>query len=108
MEVTTMSSNGQIIIPVSLRRKLRLRSGDKVLFHEENGRIYLESATAKAFGEVAGDITVTATKKEAGDALRPFRRTGLAKGLINLPDDFDEHFNDMDAEIAAMFYGEET
>ena len=48
------------------------------------------------------------TKEDVCAASPPFRRTGLAKGLIDLPDDFDEHFNDMDAEIATMFYGEET
>ncbi|MCR5266545.1 MAG: hypothetical protein K6E29_08155 [Cyanobacteria bacterium RUI128] len=36
----------------------------------------------------------------------PFKRTGHAKGLINLPPDFDDHFNDMDDEIADMFYGD--
>ena len=44
-----------------------------------------------------------ATKEDIRAASRPFRRTGLAKGLIDLPDDFAEHFNDMDTEIAAMF-----
>ena len=47
-----------------------------------------------------------ATKEDVCAASPPFRRTGLAKGLIDLPDDFDEHFNDMDAEIIAMFYND--
>ena len=34
----------------------------------------------------------------------PFRRTG--KAHFNLPKDFDEHFDDMNNEIASMFYGE--
>ena len=37
---------------------------------------------------------------------QPFKRTGLAKGVFNLPADFDEHFDDMNDEIASMFYGE--
>ena len=35
----------------------------------------------------------------------PHKRTGKAKGLFELPEDFDEHFGDMDAEIAASFEG---
>lgn len=37
---------------------------------------------------------------------QPFKRTGKAKGVFNLSADFDEHFDDMNDEIAAMFYGE--
>ena len=36
---------------------------------------------------------------------QPFKRTGLAKGLVRLPEDFDEHFDDMNPEIADLFYG---
>lgn len=43
------------------------------------------------------------TEPEA--AKQPFKRTGLAKGLVELPEDFDEHFNDLDGEIAEMFDG---
>lgn len=41
-------------------------------------------------------------------AKHPFKRTGKAKGVFNLPADFDEHFDDMNDEIAAMFYGEDA
>lgn len=34
----------------------------------------------------------------------PFKRTG--KSVFNLPEDFDEHFDDLNDEIASMFYGE--
>ena len=32
----------------------------------------------------------------------PFKRTG--KSNFNLPEDFDEHFNDINDEIEALFY----
>ena len=35
-----------------------------------------------------------------------FRRTGKAR--FNLPADFDEHFDDMNDEIAAMFSGNQV
>lgn len=34
-------------------------------------------------------------------------RTGIANGVYELPDDFDELFDAMDEEIAEMFYGSE-
>lgn len=37
---------------------------------------------------------------------RPFRRTGVAKNEITLPHDFDEHFDDLNEEIAKSFYGD--
>lgn len=35
-----------------------------------------------------------------------FKRTGLARGVINLPDDFDEVFDELDKEISELFYGD--
>lgn len=43
------------------------------------------------------------TKKE--ETVRPFRRTGLAKGLVHFPKDFDEHFDDLNVEISAELDG---
>ena len=40
MEVAKISSKGQITIPVSVRNKLKLRTGDKIVILEENGRFY--------------------------------------------------------------------
>lgn len=37
---------------------------------------------------------------------KAFKRTGLAKDLINLPDDFDETFDALDKDIAELFYGD--
>ena len=34
-----------------------------------------------------------------------FRRTGLSNGTILFPDGFDEHFDDLNSEIADSFYG---
>lgn len=43
---------------------------------------------------------------EAGMRHESFRRTGLAKGLVELPDDFDETFDALDKDIEKMFYGD--
>lgn len=49
MEVAKVSSKGQITIPVSVRNKLKLRSGDKIVIFEENGRFYFENSAMLAF-----------------------------------------------------------
>lgn len=49
MEVAKISSKGQITIPVSVRNKLKLKTGDKVVILEENGRFYFENSAMLAF-----------------------------------------------------------
>lgn len=52
MEVAKISSKGQITIPVDIRNKLKLKSGDKVVIIEEEGRFYIENAALLAFNRV--------------------------------------------------------
>jgi AbrB family looped-hinge helix DNA binding protein len=49
MDVAKISSKGQITIPVSVRNKLNLKTGDKVAIFEENGRFYFENSAMLAF-----------------------------------------------------------
>jgi antitoxin PrlF len=51
-EFAKISSEGQIIIPVSVRNRLHLNTGDKVVILEENGRFYIENAANVAFQHV--------------------------------------------------------
>ena len=44
MELATVTSRGQITLPLAIRRKLDVKEGDKVVFYEENGRIVVENA----------------------------------------------------------------
>ena len=39
MELARMTSKGQLTIPVSIRRKLGVDTGDQLLFYEKNGQI---------------------------------------------------------------------
>jgi AbrB family looped-hinge helix DNA binding protein len=48
MEVAKITSKGQITIPVGIRRQMKLKDGDKVLFIEEGGRYYVENAALVA------------------------------------------------------------
>lgn len=52
MEVTKVSSKGQITIPIDVRKKLKLKAGDKVIIFEENGRFYFENSAKLAFKHV--------------------------------------------------------
>lgn len=64
MEVAKLSSKGQITIPISVRNKLQLKTGDKVAILEENGRFYLENSALIAFNKISKDLENSA--KEAG------------------------------------------
>ncbi|MBR1635418.1 MAG: hypothetical protein IJ682_10210 [Lachnospiraceae bacterium] len=66
---------------------------------ESNLRIIVDMLHAMSIKHPTVDVSVNA---------QPFKRTGQAKGVFNLPADFDEHFDDMNDEIAAMFYGDEA
>ncbi|WP_308751950.1 AbrB/MazE/SpoVT family DNA-binding domain-containing protein [uncultured Anaerotruncus sp.] len=45
MELAKITAKGQITIPIGIRRKLGVKEGDKILFIEENGKIYLSNAS---------------------------------------------------------------
>lgn len=64
MEVAKLSSKGQITIPISVRNKLQLKTGDKIVILEENGRFYLENSAFIAFNRISKDFENSA--KEAG------------------------------------------
>lgn len=49
MNLAKISANGQITVPVEIRRQLGLKSGDKILFMQKpNGEIIVSNASAKA------------------------------------------------------------
>lgn len=49
MNLAKISSNGQITVPAEIRRKLGLKSGDKILFFQnQNGEIVVSNASAAA------------------------------------------------------------
>lgn len=66
MNLAKISSNGQITVPVDIRRQLGLKAGDKVMFLQKpNGEIVISNASTeaifkaqKAFAGVAKSIDV--------------------------------------------------
>ena len=51
MELAKVTSKGQVTIPVEIRKKLGIKNGDKVLFMEEAGRVYMMNASMDALRE---------------------------------------------------------
>ena len=52
MELAKITSNGQITLPISIRRVLKLNDGDKVAFVERDGQFMLVNPTTIAFENV--------------------------------------------------------
>jgi AbrB family looped-hinge helix DNA binding protein len=75
MHQSAITVKGQVTIPVSLRRKFGLQRGDKVVFKEEDNKIYLQPVQNRveaAFGIINPSKSATleemdeAVKKRAG------------------------------------------
>ena len=48
MNLAKVSANGQVTVPVEIRRRLRLKEGDKLLFIERDGQIVIDTASSTA------------------------------------------------------------
>lgn len=44
-------AKGQVTIPIEIRKKLGIKNGDKILFVEESGRIYMMNSSMDALRE---------------------------------------------------------
>lgn len=85
MELAKITSKGQITIPVDIRRKLGVKEGDKVLFVEEAGKIYIINSSMEALKEAqaafAGEAERAGLKGEddVGAMMKEFRRERTVK-----------------------------
>jgi len=52
MDVAKITSRGQITIPVDIRKRLGVREGDKIIFIEDQGRIFIVNAAKIAFADL--------------------------------------------------------
>ncbi len=80
MEIAKISSKGQVTIPVSVRKKLKLKTGDKIVIFEENGRFYFENsamlALKRAEEAFAGEAAKAGfeTEEDMQDYMREIRK----------------------------------
>jgi AbrB family looped-hinge helix DNA binding protein len=52
MEVAKITTKGQITIPVAIRKNMKLKDGDKVLFIQDGDRYYVENAAMVAINRM--------------------------------------------------------
>ena len=58
MNIAKVSANGQITVPVEIRRALKLKEGDKVLFYQkENGEIVVNNTSLVAIREAQESVS---------------------------------------------------
>lgn len=80
MEIAKVTSKGQITIPISIRKALGLREGDKVLFLEQNGGVLMVNSTIEALRQAqeafAGEAERAGLKDEEDvvEMMRKFRQ----------------------------------
>jgi AbrB family looped-hinge helix DNA binding protein len=56
VELATITTRGQLTLPIAVRRKLNVDSGSKVIFLEEDGRIVIENAGMIALKKAQDDM----------------------------------------------------
>jgi AbrB family looped-hinge helix DNA binding protein len=64
MEFAKVKPNGQIIIPSDVRKKMNLKTGDNILFFEENGKFFLQNSNSVVLSDFQKAMEGAA--KEAG------------------------------------------
>ncbi len=52
MKFAKITDNGKITIPIEIRKKLKLKDGDKVIFIEQNGKIIMANSTMDALEKI--------------------------------------------------------
>jgi len=64
MELAKITSKGQITIPRDIREKMNLKTGDKILFFEENNRYFLQNSNYVVLSDFQNEMKGAA--KETG------------------------------------------
>ncbi len=67
MNLAKVSANGQVTVPVEIRRKLNLKEGDKLLFIEQDGAIIIRNASDTAIVRAQAAFVVAAKDFDVAD-----------------------------------------
>ncbi|MFZ3386883.1 MAG: AbrB/MazE/SpoVT family DNA-binding domain-containing protein [Candidatus Hydromicrobium sp.] len=79
MNLAKVSSNGQITVPVEIRRKLNIKEGDKIIFLENaNGDIILQNSSRVAIREAQAALKDIKVSEE--DILQDVMEIRYSKG----------------------------
>ena len=85
MELAKITSKGQITIPISVRRKLGVKDGDKVLFLDEGQGVMMVNASVQALIQAQADFAGVAdrlgikTEQDVVDMVKEVRRERAAE-----------------------------
>ena len=52
MNLAKVSANGQVTVPVEIRRRLDLKKGDKIMFFEDNGKYFFQNSLTVALKNI--------------------------------------------------------
>lgn len=52
MDIARVTSKGQVTIPIGIRKLMNIKEGDKILFLEKDGKIFVENAAMVAFNKI--------------------------------------------------------
>jgi len=76
MNVARVSANGQITVPVEIRRMLRLRKGDKVLFYKkDNGEVVVSNSSLVALNEATEAVNINPEMQNKAQDIKTFKYT---------------------------------
>ena len=79
MNLAKVSSNGQITVPVEIRRKLNIKEGDKIIFLENaNGDIILQNSSRVAIRDAQAALKDIKVSEE--DILQDVMEIRYSKG----------------------------
>jgi AbrB family looped-hinge helix DNA binding protein len=87
MSTASLTSKGQITLPISIRKKLRLNTGDQVVFIERED----------------GEITVKAKKGNLMDLKGSLRWTGKPATIEEMDEAIASHVAEDDARIVREY-----
>lgn len=66
MNLAKVSSNGQITVPIEIRRKLKIKEGDKIIFLEQpNGEIVLQNSSVFTLRQAQSSLKDIETSEDA-------------------------------------------
>lgn len=71
METSRISTKGQIVIPARLRKKYGLKTGEKIVFIEEDNYVIIKPRTK--WVDLCGSVKPELTMEEARKKIREMR-----------------------------------
>lgn len=62
MEVARVTTKGQVTIPIGIRKLMNIKEGDKIVFFEKDGKVFVENSALLAFNRIQDEMTGEAEK----------------------------------------------